>query len=84
VSRFITGDSLDVVVEGGVVTSISEVLLGEVGETLKVELVLEMLKGESIVEDDTVVETRVALLDGRGCGSEASGSDSEGSREVGD
>ena len=81
-SRLIARDSLDVVVKGGVVTSIGKVLLGEVGETLHVELVLEMLEGESIVENDTVVETRVALLDGRSGGGEASGSDSEGGREV--
>lgn len=48
----IGADTLDVGVEGGVETGVGEVLLGVLGETLTVEGILEVLKSESVVEDD--------------------------------
>lgn len=47
----IVGDFLEVVVEGCVKPSCSEVGLSVVGETFAIELVLKMLKSEGIVEN---------------------------------
>lgn len=54
VGGLVPGDSLEVVVKGRVVTSVGKVLLREVVKALAVELVLEMLQGESVVEDDAL------------------------------
>jgi len=51
VGLLVLGDGLQVVVEGGVEAGGGELLLGVVGQTLAVELVLEVLQGERIVED---------------------------------
>jgi len=51
VGLLVLGDGLQVVVEGGVEAGGGELLLGVVGQTLAVELVLEVLQGECIVED---------------------------------
>lgn len=55
VGLLVEGDLLEVGVEDVVVSSGGEVSLGELGETLLVEGVLEVLKGQGVVEDDTVV-----------------------------
>lgn len=51
VNLLVLGDGLQVVVEGGVEAGGGELLLGVVGQTLAVELVLKVLQGEGIVED---------------------------------
>lgn len=53
--RLILTDALEVVVEGRVEASVREVRLGELGETLTVEGVFEMLQGQGIVEDVTYI-----------------------------
>jgi hypothetical protein len=52
VGRLIAADGLDAVVDGRVVAGGGEVGLGEVGETLLVEVVLEVLEGQGVVEDN--------------------------------
>lgn len=49
--RLVLGDHLQVVVEGRVEAGGCELRLGVVGQTVAVELVLEVLQGEGIVED---------------------------------
>ena len=44
---------LDVTVHGRIEASVGEVLLGVLGETIAVEGILEVLKGQSVVEDNT-------------------------------
>lgn len=73
---------LDVAVKGGVISSIGKVLLGKVGKTLHVELVLKVLEGQSIVEDDTVVDLRGALLNSRGGSDKAGSGEGKSCREV--
>lgn len=51
VASLILGDLNQVLVEWVGETSIEELLVGVVGQTLTVEGVLEVLKGKSIVED---------------------------------
>jgi hypothetical protein len=82
VSSLITRNLLDVAVKGRVVTDIGKVLLGKVGETLEVELVLEMLKSKSVVEDDTVVDGGSTLLNSGSGGDKASGGEGKTGREV--
>jgi hypothetical protein len=53
VGRLVAADGLDAVVDGRVVAGGGEVGLGEVGETLLVEVVLEVLEGQGVVEDDS-------------------------------
>jgi hypothetical protein len=53
VGRLVAADGLDAVVDGRVVAGSGEVGLGEVGETLLVEVVLEVLEGQGVVEDDS-------------------------------
>lgn len=48
---FVAGDVFQVVVEGVRECCFDVVSLGVVGETFAVELVLEVLEGESVVED---------------------------------
>jgi len=50
-SLFIFGDGLEVGVEWISEPGVDEILLSVVAESLSVELVLEVLKGERIVED---------------------------------
>lgn len=50
----VLGDLLQVVVERAGKTSLLEVLSAEGRQTQLVEVVLEMLQGESIVEDDGI------------------------------
>lgn len=50
-SGLVAGDLLQVAVEGRVKTGGCELFLGEVGQTLAVELVLEVLQGQGVVED---------------------------------
>lgn len=50
VSSLVAGNLLQVGVKSGIISSSSEVGGGEVGETLAVELILEMLKSQGIVE----------------------------------
>lgn len=57
VGGLILGDLLEVVDKVGTETSLLEVLVGELGEGLTVEGSLKVLKGQSVVEDDTVVDT---------------------------
>lgn len=54
VGLLVGGDLLEVGVEDVVVSSSGEVSLGELGKTLLVEGVLEVLEGEGVVEDDSV------------------------------
>ena len=49
--RLVLGDGLQVAVEGGVEAGSGELGLGVVGQTFAVELVLEVLQGESVVQD---------------------------------
>lgn len=56
--HFVEGDGLQVSVKGGVESGTSEVGFAVIGETLTVESVLEMLEGESIVEDVCVCNGR--------------------------
>lgn len=51
VSGLVAGNGLDVVVNLGVEASVLEVFLGVLGETLTIEGVLEVLQGQSILED---------------------------------
>lgn len=51
VGGLVRADLLEVLVEGGIVTSGRELGLGEVCKSLLVEGVLEVLKGERIVQD---------------------------------
>jgi hypothetical protein len=51
VGSLIAADGLDALVGGRVVAGGDEVCLGEVGETLLVEVVLEVLEGQGVVED---------------------------------
>ena len=51
VVALILGDLLQVGVEGRVEASVGKLLLGELLQTLAVEGVLEVLKGQSVVED---------------------------------
>jgi hypothetical protein len=51
VRLLVRSNLLDVGIEGVVHASLDKVLLGVVPETLSVESGLEVLKGESIVED---------------------------------
>lgn len=55
VGHLILGDNLQVVVEFGIEAGSSKLLLGVVGKTFPVELVLEVLQGEGIVEDWMIV-----------------------------
>lgn len=50
-SGLVAGDLLQVAVEGRVKAGRRELFLGEVGQTLAVELVLEVLQGQGVVED---------------------------------
>lgn len=50
-SNLIAGDDLQVCIEGCIIPSRRKLLFGEIGQTFTVELVLEMLEGESIVEN---------------------------------
>lgn len=47
----ILADLLEVLVEGGVVSSIRKVTLRELGEALTVEVVFEVLESQGIVEN---------------------------------
>ena len=60
---FVDGDFFEVGVEGGVEAGACEVGLGEVLETLLIEGVFEMLKGESVVEDVGVSDGWGGLTD---------------------
>jgi hypothetical protein len=51
VGSLVAADGLDALVGGRVVAGGDEVGLGEVGETLLVEVVLEVLEGQGVVED---------------------------------
>jgi hypothetical protein len=51
VGGFVVGDLFRVVVEGVRECCFDAVSLGVIGETFAVELVLEVLEGESVVED---------------------------------
>lgn len=61
--HFVDGDLFEVGVESGVEAGACEVGLGEVLETLLIEGVFEMLKGESVVEDVGVSDGWGALTD---------------------
>lgn len=50
-SALIRRDSLDIVVESGTISSLGKVCLTEVGKTLTIESVFEMLESESVVQD---------------------------------
>jgi len=62
VVRFLGGDGLDVVVEGGFEAGSGELSLREVGQALAVEGVLEVLEGEGVVDDVDCVGFVLALL----------------------
>lgn len=49
--RLVAGNLLQGGIEGRVETSRGKLVLGEVGQTLTVELILEVFEGQSIVED---------------------------------
>lgn len=57
VSLLVGGDDLDVLVNSGIEASVGEVLLGELGEAVAVECILEVLKRQGVVEDITVGRT---------------------------
>ena len=57
VGRLILGNLLEVVDEVGTETGLLEVLVRELGEGLTVEGGLEVLKGQSVVEDGSVGDT---------------------------
>ena len=50
-SRFVRGDFLEVAVESGIEAGVCKVGLGEVLETLSIEVVFKVLKGQGIIED---------------------------------
>jgi hypothetical protein len=61
VRLLVRSNLLDVGIEGVVHASLDKVLLGVVPETLSVESGLEVLKGESIVEDSMPTSRRLLL-----------------------
>ena len=62
-SRFVRGDFLEVAVESGIEAGVCKVGLGEVLETLSVEVVFKVLQGEGIVEDVGVGDRRGVSTD---------------------
>lgn len=73
VGGLVLGNLLDVAVEGGIEAGGGEVGLREALKTIAVELVLEVLKGQGVVQDIAIIDSR-SLLDRSGSG-EASGGD---------
>ena len=63
VGGLVRGDLLEVGVEVGIEPGSGEVGLGVVGKTLTVEFVLEVLQGQSIVEDISVSDLGSSLTD---------------------
>lgn len=59
----ILGNDLDVVVNIGGETGLGEVVRGEVGKTITVELVLEVLEGQGVVKDVRVSDSGHSLTD---------------------
>jgi hypothetical protein len=57
VSLLVGSDFLEVVIEAGVKSGLLEVVLSEFLKTFVVKVLLKMLKGKSIVEDHTVINT---------------------------
>ena len=73
VGSLVSSNGLEVVVDGRVEASVGKVLLAELLETLAVEGVLEVLKGQSILEDVGIGD--LSTLDSGGSRDEASSND---------
>lgn len=75
----VRGDLLEVLVEKRVLgAGLLEILRGELLNTSGVESVLEVLEGQGVVEDDTVVDGRGSTLDRGGGGGNSQGSNGSG------